>query len=358
MDKKTSAIIRLAISLLAAALLTSLLVMGISGRSLFGIGSWNVNFGTKYANADKYSAGNASIPADDLKDIYINWIDGEVNVLPCDGSNIEIEETADSSLSEKEKVHYYYDNGILYIQYEKSETGFIFSFINNHKKNKRLTLRIPQTLCGSLSNFELDTVSSQNNISGLSCSDMDIDNVSGETILTDVEAANELDFDNVSGRIDLQGSFAKLNIDTVSGSCSVDTNVTPSSIKLDTVSGDCRLMLPYSAEFCAEIDGVSGNLNFNGFKVTKNDDEYICGNIKNEFDFDTVSGDVTISQKEQGADDYSQSYDDSQDNNSTQNSGNSQNNGSLQDDNGDSQGNGTQGSGNYGHGYDHHDEDH
>lgn len=348
MSTKTSACIRLTISLLAAALLTILLIMGMSGKSLFGFG--NLNWGIKYANADKYSAGNATFPADDLNDIRINWIDGEVNVLPCDGENIEIEESASGNLSEKEKVHYYYNKRTLYIQYAKSSSA-LFSIGNKHKKNKSLTLRIPKTLCGSLSNFELATVSSHNDISGLSCSDMEIDNVSGETIFTDVEVTNKLDFDNVSGDITLQGSFAELDIDTVSGACFIDNAVTPSSFSLDTVSGGCELMLPYSAEFCAEIDKVSGNLNFDGFKVTKDDDEYICGNSRNEFEFDTVSGDITIIQKEQGVDDNSQNYDDSQDSDDSQGN-DSQDYGSSQS------GYGSQSNSGYGHGYGHHDDDH
>lgn len=380
MSKKTSAFIRLIISLLAVVLLTILLIMGISGRSLFGLGL-SVNFGTKYSNADKYSAGNAKFPVDDLTDIRINWIDGEVNVLPCDGSDIEIEETSDSSLSEKEKVHYYYDKGILYIQYKKSEKGFIFGITNNHEKDKSLTLRIPKIFCGSISSFELDTASSQNDIRGLSCADMDIDNVSGETILTDVEVTNMLDIDNVSGEINLQGTYQQIEIDTVSGSCSIDTDITPSSFNLDTVSGDCEIILPFSSEFSAEIDSVSGDIDFRGFNVTKDDDTYICGSGGNELDFDTVSGDVTVIQKEQEIDGDNQTGDDSQDSSDIPNdddsqgysdseSGNdTQGNGSTQSDNDSPNNNGSQGNG-YGnglqngngnngqHGYGHHVEDH
>lgn len=293
MTKKTSALIRLIASSLVALILIGILLTGILGKGFHFNSNFSFGFGNHYDNAGDYSAGNGSVAADTLNDLEINWISGEINILPTDGAEIEIQERSSGNLEKKDKLHYLYRDGKLTIQYKESNTWFnLFSF--SSQEDKKLEVKIPRRLISQLSDVRVDSTSADINISDLTTKKLSLDNVSGTVTGKNVTVSERVDSDTVSGSISMEGSLSNIDSESVSGSCTYISAVTPRSVDMESVSGDITLTLPENSNFKAEYDTVSGDFNCN-FSTTNKEDSVICGDGKNDFDFETVSGDISLS---------------------------------------------------------------
>ena len=221
------------------------------------------SFRSSYPFADKYTAGNTSIAADKLEEIEIDWISGNIQIEPYSGDTIEVEEENSASLSEGDRVHSYYENGILRIQFQKSRR---FSF-HSITQNKALLLRIPEKFSSTpLNKVEIDNVSADISVDGMQI--------------------KEFSADTVSGDVNVKGAVENFETESVSGNSTLTSTVTPREIDSDTVSGDTTITVPADSQFSIDYDSVSGELN-NAFP-TKSD------NNSGKWRFDTVSGDVTI----------------------------------------------------------------
>ncbi len=279
MKNKTGALVRLICFSLLALILTGIMIAGIKNEDF----SFNLNFGlfssNSYKNADKYTAGNIEITPtkEGLQELNISWIEGDVTVIPYNGNTISVYETADGTISKADSVHTYYHDGILDIQYCESKSwtlGF-----SDRATNKQLKLQIPSDLCNKIKTLNGDFVSANANF-------------------TDIKVSS-LTFDSVSGDVNYHGEANEIKRDSVSGNASITTLNIPSKISTDTVSGDITLFLPADAEFEAELDSVSGDMDCNfdtsSSSFKDNSGSIVCGNGSDgEYEFDSVSGDVTI----------------------------------------------------------------
>ncbi|MCH5265930.1 MAG: DUF4097 family beta strand repeat protein [Lachnospiraceae bacterium] len=270
MNKKKSAWIRLIVSSITTLALISVLIVGIYGGNIFSF-HWGIGFSSHYADADKYQAGNGSISAGTLKELDINWISGQVTVLPYSGDTIEITETSPESLTEETMVHHYYNDGTLYIQYQAS---IGFSFFHRSPSEKKLEIKIPEALAAQLEQVSGDGVSADMSFTGLT--------------------TRNLSLDTVSGHLTFDGSVQNIDSDSVSGDCECISRLSPESVNMDSVSGDQHLQIPEDTSFEADYDTVSGGFTCD-FATTNRGDSVICGTGDNEYNFDTVSGDIFLS---------------------------------------------------------------
>lgn len=266
---KTSAWIRLVAATIIAVALIAVLVLGIANGGVhFPIFSFGGSF--NYPNGDKYTAGDTTITADQLKEIEINWTGGLVRIETYEGDTIQIHETASSSLSADDRVHSYYDNnGKLSIQYRKSQ----FMLFSSYNGSKELYVKIPSRLAGDIHSLSLDSVSAECSITGLTVKDVEID--------------------NVSGGITVDSNVESFELDTVSGDCSLTSQTVPHEVSSDSVSGDFTLTVPADASFSIEQDSVSGDVD-SEFTTSSKNGRLICGDGKNDWEFDSVSGDVYV----------------------------------------------------------------
>lgn len=258
------------------------LIVFIAFRIFKGDFSFNMMGGTHYANAEKYTAGDVTIQPDSgngnaLSEIRVNWIDGSVELQSVEGlKNIEIAEEKSSDMPEGDRVHSYYHDGILEIQYRESGNYFFQS----HTTDKHLQIKIPAELAKEIESIDGDFVSSE-----VTIGEFDTD---------------QLIVDTVSGNLNFTGSVEReIDVDVVSGNSTYRLKDAPSSISTDSVSGDVTLILPQTASFEAEFDTVSGEMSCGLSAVSAKNDgkdsKYIrCGDGSNEFEFDSVSGNVEI----------------------------------------------------------------
>ena len=105
---------------------------------------------------------------------------------------------------------------------------------------------------------------------------------------------HDLDAETVSGDLDITADGTeKTNIQTVSGDVSMTLKCTPSEMKLNTVSGGMDISLPGDSGFRLGMSTVSGDFDC-GFPVIKENKDYVCGDGKNSYSFNSVSGDFRL----------------------------------------------------------------
>ena len=250
MSRRQSAIIRIIAWSIAVIALSAVLILGMTGR--LSIRSFAGFSGYTYSNGDKYKAGGASIDADKVDKVEIDWISGNVSVEAYDGDTIQFKEKNAEKLKENEKLHYYNDHGTLKIEFKKSERK-LFS-TSGFKKDKELIVRIPQK---ELDGISVDTVSANVTVSRIT--------------------AESLIIDTTSGDIRVDGSFEEIDLDTVSGEFLAELLRCPDEIKTDSVSGDVTIRIPDNEGFTYKKDSVSGSFECD-FDVKQKEDR---GTYKN-----------------------------------------------------------------------------
>lgn len=265
------------------------------------------DIGAKYENEEKYTIGEGSLSCD-LKNLYINWITGDIKVEYYEGQEVQFIEKANMELAEEQKMRYLLEGNTLRLQYAKS------GFVNNINLNKDLIVYIPSNVV--LTELNVNTVSGDVTVNKLKAKDINIDSVSGYLFLEELDVSNEIDLDTVSGRTKLSvlSSVNSIDIDTVSGnidlSCAdvddLSIDSTSGSIKItldkakkldiDSISGETDLYISESLGFTLNFSTVSGDVSCS-LPSTIENDKYVYGDGSLDIDIDSTSGDVFIQKK-------------------------------------------------------------
>ena len=233
---------------------------------MFLSGCFNAPTTLNYKHADRYTMGGATI-TDSVRNIDINWIGGNVDVLTHNENTVSFSETSDNALDENTTLYYYLEGDTLHIQFGKARKKLF-----NQNISKNLTVYVPEGAV--FEDIDVDNVSSSFNIQGVSCDSFEADTVSGD-VTAQLNAVREF------------------KVDSVSADCRIESSVAPDELEADMVSGNIELTIPEGSGFKVSFDTVSGKLN-SEFEVTKDDDEYICGDGKADYSVETVSGGITI----------------------------------------------------------------
>lgn len=214
-----------------------------------------------YEMADRYTVGDAEI-TEAINKIEINWVTGSVHIVSEKRDTIAFSEKANEPLKDDLKLRYLVSGGKLTIQFCIS--GKI-SVGENFDLKKDLTIYIPEDL--NLDLIQVDTVSSDVEITGATCDKILVAGVSADADITETEIAKSLQFETISGDLNYYCKGTQLpeeiSIDSVSGNANL-TLFEGASIEVDlsSVSGKLQSDLSYDEEGATEIemDSVSGNL--------------------------------------------------------------------------------------------------
>ncbi len=223
-----------------------------------------------YDNESLYTAGSGEVSANGITELSVDWISHNITIEYYDGNTISFSEPKQSDPDYA--LRYRVDGNELKIKFCKS------GFKASNPKNKELTVRLPQGLI--LNELEIDCVSADSNIKGIS--------------------ANSFDVDTVSGNINAEGKFNDIDIDGVSADSKIITHAALREFDSDTVSGDCTVFVPADiGGFTINCDTVSGEVYTNDFKVTSikqshGNGTYIYGDGSSEIKVNSVSGDFQI----------------------------------------------------------------
>lgn len=323
---RAAGIIRIIVGLVIAVLLTAILVVLLTGNNIFsraGLdGGWISNIVDR---ATYYSGGvdedsdqiivseQASVPAENITKIKIDWVAGSVNLRVGTSDQIVFSESSYRNLTDRQKMRYTVsDSGVLQIHFcEDLENIFDWFNVDANMPAKTLTMEVPASLMATLTEVEVDTVSANISLSGVYGSKTELSSVSGEvrcadamlkdldlsstsgTIVSENNKADLVNVDNVSGSIWIEGEYTRIDVDTVSGSTNLSLAVSPERIEVDGVSGEIKVALPEGASFTAKLDTVSGNLTC-AFPGTLGSDLVVVGDGAASYRFNTVSGSLTI----------------------------------------------------------------
>lgn len=224
-----------------------------------------------YDNANSYSVGSAEVSAEGITELSVEWISGNIDVEYYEGSTISFSEPQQSN--KDYTLRYTVNNNELKIKYCKSG-----SKIGTNSGSKNLTIYLPQNL--NLNKIDIESISSNITVDGIS--------------------AYSTDFSTVSGNVNASGSFSKIDSESVSGNVLISCNAVPAAINGETISGDFIIALPKDIDgFSLEYDTASGSIStidFDSFTSKRiGEGNHIYGNGNTHIDFESISGSLTVS---------------------------------------------------------------
>lgn len=308
---KKSAIARIVIWSLTAILLTGILVFSMvfdfdDNAAVINMGKYERY---RYDNENEYSVGNTDSISTLIKNIEIDWVSGDVNIIPYSGETVKLEETSVNDIEEEYELRWRVKEDTLYIKPCKSAGMWDLA-----KKipTKTLYVYLPEILTVNMNQIEIDVASAGISATGITASEidvatasgdiwfekctvanLDVENVSGYTNFTEVNV-EKIDAETVSGNIEIMGKAKEINADSVSGAvCYSSSDTALERAEISTVSGEIKLQIPENNGFILSLDSVSGKIT-SDFPLTISGDDRIYGNGMCNYDFETVSGNVTV----------------------------------------------------------------
>ena len=306
-------IIKIAMVVCVVILLCAVIITSTGIVNFNGIGG--------YANAEMYTAGNTEITGG-FRKVDINWTSGKVTVVYHSKEAAVLEESARRDLSDDEKLQWWLDGDTLRIQFAKPGIRW-----NMPEKMLTLTLpegtelknvsihttsgdiEIPEMKAGELlvldttsgdihakaeaKNAEINTTSGDQQLKITGKSDILRINSTSGNIGIEAERAEILEAASTSGGISItadDGGAVKAN--STSGNISVMLGKM-NSLDIDATSGSVTAALPAEHGFTAHVHTTSGTFN-SDIALTRNGDDYVCGNGSVKVSIDTTSGNVRM----------------------------------------------------------------
>ena len=276
-------------------------------QSVISIGENGLTVGDAiiYKDGESYSTGSARL-TEQVRELEIHWPYGSVTVQPYEGSEVVIREAEPQN--ESLRLRYRLANGKLTVYEFKS--GYRIGPTDAGQKS--LEVLFPAQQASSLRKIEISGASSGIHVEAVEAEKMELDTASGNVAVRNCKIG-ELEVDSASGgclvedsvlggfsvgsasgAAKLTGSVREVEMDSTSGGLTIHTKTAPRKVEFETISGDCELFLPVDTGFTVEKDGISSDLNIEGFAVMTVGKNIVCGDGAAEFSFDCVSGDVTI----------------------------------------------------------------
>lgn len=287
---KSNAIIRIIIFSIVIFILIAVLGAGIISK-LF-INKRNSDTTALIPAGEGTVTSSYSISADKIKDIQVEWVSGEITIVPAETNEITVVETG--RYSDKEKMVVLQNGNKLTIQYCEESVNFsFFSFGISMDTDKDLTITVPQDwVCNEL---EVDSASAEIVVNNLTINELDFNTASGR-INVNQSAVGEMSLETVSGDIEFTGTLDTLSCHSVSANCNITVTNVPKSIEMEGVSGDLELNLPSECGFTASVETVSGKFSSEFATVSQNG-SHIYGDGACRIEMEGVSGNVRINQQ-------------------------------------------------------------
>lgn len=276
---KASAIIRIILLSLLILILASILIGVLTFHDFLGSGRLVAMFG----EVEGIVASEGSVSAEEIKNLEINWVSGDVTIVRADVTDISFRE--DAGLKEKDQMVWSQKGDKLVIHSSRYKVQLGTS------KSKDLVITIPMDY--NINNLTISTVSANFSADSLTANTVSINAVSGECDFSGNNTFGDMNVDTVSGDVTFNGILRELTCEGVSANFRGFFTETPNSIQVDGVSGNIDITLPADAGFTAELDTLNGHFN-SDFSTTSSGDRYICGNGQCTIEIDGVSGDINI----------------------------------------------------------------
>lgn len=240
-----------------------------TGHSVFKLGADRSSSSTFFGEIKEYSVGDADIAVGSIKEIDINWHNGDVNIMEYDGDRIKFEEISESVLRSDDRLRYLSKNGKLIIRYAKDNEGSL----TDDDLYKELNIYIPKSKKSLINEIKLNTINSNSKI-----------------VVNNIE---NLRLDSVNGNTEVVGSYKGLELSSTSGNIDLNMNNCPNYMSVNAVNGNIDLDMPENDGFEVEYDIKNGNFVCE-FPVTSKGNYAIYKKAKSDLNLFTVNGDINI----------------------------------------------------------------
>ena len=176
------------------------------------------NDGGKAHYMEAQQGKTVNVPAEGISSIEIQWVSGDLTVVPGDVEEIILEETETD-----QPMIYSVHNGKLVVKFsQKLGKKFNFGFADKMDA-KNLTITVPQAWAGE--ELEIQSVSADVEVRDLQLQEIEYQGVSGKCNLENCKVG-EMSVQTVSGNETISGQVGELECESVSADCDLTlTNV-------------------------------------------------------------------------------------------------------------------------------------
>lgn len=307
---KRNAIIRIILWSLTIVILTTILAGGISGWSLGRFRRSETIEATMVPalldtnrTEDVWETQVAlnepgekdTFPANQIRELEIEWIAGDILIQPGNTDQISIRE--DGVTDPKYAMILRQKGDSLKITFCEELIGNSLGINIGKNISKDLTILVPPDwVCESL---DIECASAAVEVNDLTIREVDFDGASGACEFENC-TVSEMDIDTASGDIRFIGSLTMLECDAASANVYAVLNNVPSRLDMDSMSGDLDITLPQNAGFTLDLDGISMDFE-SDFETTVKNGNYVCGDGSCRINVSAMSGDVFIRAAEEAA---------------------------------------------------------
>ena len=238
-------------------------------------------------NDTNYNIGNKAYN-EEINEINIDWIVGNIYIIQSSNHEIIIREETDIKAEDIYKMHYKLENKILDIKFCGSIPKLDYSY-----RVKDLYVFLPS----QINKITINNVSSDIEINNVKIYELDINNVNGD-ILIQNNTIEKMDVENISGEIILlENIFSKVEIASTNGNIGMSFVSLPKELDITALSANITLYILNTDIVSIEFETISGKLESN-LQYTKNEDTYIFnGKLDDNYEVETVSGSLVINKK-------------------------------------------------------------
>lgn len=277
---KRNAIFRLIAWSVTLVILLSLLTIGMTRLNPFRFFAQETS-----VTAEPVKDGATAEFSDDIRDIEIDWMAGEIRIQPADVNQIQVSETAVAD--SRYAMVCRQEGNTLKIKYCQRNT---LGTLKHGACSKDLLIQVPTDWV--VRSLEVDAASAKLSAQNLTAQEVDVNTASGECSFLDC-TVDKLDVDTASGDVYYAGSLRKMECESASAGIRAELTNVPSRIKIDTASGALDMTLPKDAGFYAKLDTMSGTFS-SDFPTVQKNNRYVCGDGSCEISMNSMSGSVAI----------------------------------------------------------------
>lgn len=236
---------------------------------------------------DTTSSSRGTADASVVRNLDIEWVSGSITITYGDVTEIMFDESG--KFNEDDSMTWKVEKDKLIIRFDDKDVKIVGFGINNIV-NKNLTVTLPKGWIGD--EIEIESVSADVDIRQLQARKIDLENVSGEAVLTDC-AIDDVNIEVVSGNLEFVGALKSLSCESVSAECILTLQNVPSSIEMETVSGNLTLILEKDFGFTVHEDTAGGKF-ISDFPVKTNGKKHTYGDGGCRMEISGVSGNIII----------------------------------------------------------------
>lgn len=282
-----NAIVRIVIWCIVILVLVSILIAGMNFRGYLFRRSVSSSTAETYVPQRIDGTGEgASVSAEGIRDICVDWAAGTITVTPGDVEEITFTESALSD--SKYQMVWSQSGSKLNIQFCRDAVSFGVHLGESIKKD--LVITVPRDWHGD--SLEVNAASARLYAQDLTLREVELDTASGKCQFENC-AVGSLDIDTASGDVDFTGSLTELDCDAASASFRGVLSNVPSRMSMDSMSGDLDITLPEDAGFTVDMDAMSSKFS-SDFPTTSKNGSHICGDGRCRISVSAMSGDVLI----------------------------------------------------------------